>query len=386
MSEIKKDKFGPEYVIEVYDPKIGTEGFLVIDNTALGLGKGGIRMTPNVTKEEVFRLARVMTWKNSLAGIPFGGAKAGIIWPPFAKAMEGRRGGSKELKEKFIRSFARAIKPFVPKIYVPGPDVGTTEKEMALIADELKNWKSVTGKPADYCQKNSKTGKKICGLPHELGSTGFGVARATVAAAEASGYDIKKMTVAIDGFGNVGEFAFRHLEKIGAKIVAVSGSRGGIYDENGLDLKILLNLKSQNKAITEYPTGKKIKHSGIFELPVDILIPASVTDVINESNKDKIKAKIIVEGANIPMRENIENDLFKKGIIIVPDFVANAGGVISSYAEYRGCDLKQMFEMVEKKLYCCAKTIMEKSLAEKRNPREVGMRIAKERIERKMEK
>ncbi|MEK7149979.1 MAG: Glu/Leu/Phe/Val dehydrogenase dimerization domain-containing protein, partial [Patescibacteria group bacterium] len=127
MSEIKKDKFGPEYVIEVYDPKIGMEGFLVIDNTTLGLGKGGIRMTPNVTREEVFRLARVMTWKNALAGIPFGGAKAGIVW----------RGGSEELKQEFIRSFARAIKPFVPKKYIPGPDVNTTEREMRSFAEEL---------------------------------------------------------------------------------------------------------------------------------------------------------------------------------------------------------------------------------------------------------
>lgn len=374
MNEIKKDKFGPEYIIEVYDPKIGMEGFLVIDNTTLGLGKGGIRMTPNVTKEEVFRLARVMTWKNSLADIPFGGAKAGIIW----------KGGSDELKIEFVKSFARAIKSFVPKKYIPGPDVNTTEKEMTLIAEELQNWKGSTGKPADYCHKNSKTGKKMCGLPHELGSTGFGVAQATVATAETAGFNIKKMTVAIEGFGNVGEFAFRHLQEMGAKIVAVSGSRGGAYDANGLDLKILLKLKSEKKPFTEYPTGKKIRHSEIFELPVDILIPASVTDVINESNKDKIRAKIIVEGANIPMREDIENELFKKGIIITPDFVANAGGVISSYAEYRGYDSKKMFQLVKEKVNGSTKEVMGKSLSEKRNPREVAMEIAKKRIEKKM--
>lgn len=395
MSEIKKDKFGPEYVIEVYDPKIGMEGFLVIDNTALGLGKGGIRMTPHVTKEEVFRLARTMTWKNSLAGIPFGGAKAGIVWPPAAtsfarsygrskKAMEGKPGGDDKLKQEFIKSFSRAIKPFVPKKYIPGPDVNTTEKEMKSIAEEIGNWKGATGKPANYCFKNSKTGKKMCGLPHELGSTGFGVAHATAAAVLAAGWDIKNMTVAIDGFGNVGEFAFKHLQKMGAKIVAVAGSRGGIYDEKGLDLKVLLDLKAKKKALTEYPTGKKIEHSEIFELPVDILIPASVTDVINKSNKNKIKARMIVEGANIPMKEDIENELFKKGIIIVPDFVANAGGVISSYAEYRGCGPKQMFEMVEKKIRCCAKEIMEKSLKEKRNPREAAMEIALKRVEEGM--
>ncbi|MEK7157682.1 MAG: Glu/Leu/Phe/Val dehydrogenase [Patescibacteria group bacterium] len=374
MSEIKKDKFGPEYVIEVYDPKIGMEGFLVIDNTTLGLGKGGIRMTPNVTREEVFRLARVMTWKNALAGIPFGGAKAGIIW----------NGGSEELKQEFIRSFARAIKPFVPKKYIPGPDVNTTEKEMKSFAEELGIWRSSTGKPADYCLENPKTGKKMCGLPHELGSTGFGVAHSALIATEVAGFDIKNMTVAIEGFGNVGEFAFRHLQEMGAKIVAVSGSRGGIYDGNGLDLNILMNLKSQKKSVSEYPTGIKIGKGEILELPVDILIPASVTDVINESNKDKIKAKIIVEGANIPMRENIEDELFNKGIIIVPDFVANAGGVISSYAEYRGYNPDKMFQLVEKKLRACTKTVMKKSLAEKRNPREVAMGVAINKIEKKV--
>lgn len=374
MIEIKKDKFGPEYVIEVYDSKIGMEGFLVIDNTTLGLGKGGIRMTPNVTKEEVFRLARVMTWKNALAGIPFGGAKAGIIWT----------GGSDELKQEFIKSFARAIKPFVPKKYIPGPDVNTTEKEMRSFAEELGVWKSSTGKPADYCLENSKTGKKMCGLPHELGSTGFGVAHSTIIATEVAKFDIKNMKVAIEGFGNVGEFAFKHLQEMGAKIVAVSGSRGGVYDENGLDLNILMNLKSQKKPVTEYPKGKKINQGEILELPVDILITASVTDVINENNKDKIKAKIIVEGSNIPMKENIEDELFNKGIIIVPDFVANAGGVISSYAEYRGYNPDKMFKLVKNKIRACTKTIMEKSLSENKNPRKIAMEIAMEKIEKEM--
>lgn len=373
MIEIKKDKFGPEYVIEVYDSKIGMNGFLVIDNTTLGLGKGGIRMTPNVTKEEVFRLARVMTWKNALAGIPFGGAKAGIIWT----------GGSDELKQEFIKSFARAIKPFVPKKYIPGPDVNTTEKEMRSFAEELGIWKSSTGKPADYCLKNPKTGKKMCGLPHELGSTGFGVAHSAIVATEVAKFDIKNMKVAIEGFGNVGEFAFKHLQEMGAKIVAVSGSRGGVYDDNGLDLNILMNLKSQKKPVTEYPKGKKINQGEILELPVDVLITASVTDVINENNKDKIKAKIIVEGSNIPMRENIEDELFNKGIIIVPDFVANAGGVISSYAEYRGYNPDKMFKLVENKIRTCTKTVMEKSLSENKNPRKIAMEIAMEKIEKK---
>ena len=137
---IKKDKYGPEYIIEVYDPKIGMEGFLVIDNTVWGPGKGGIRMTSQVTKEEVYRLARTMTWKNALAGIPFGGAKAGIIW----------KGGDDHLKKQFVQSFAKAIKPFLMKKYIAGPDVNTGEKEMQWFVEAVGNLRAATGKPSKF--------------------------------------------------------------------------------------------------------------------------------------------------------------------------------------------------------------------------------------------
>lgn len=374
INPIKKDKYGPEYVVEAYDPKIGMEGFLVIDNTALGLGKGGIRMTPNITKEEVFRLARTMTWKNALACIPFGGAKAGIVWP----------GGSDKLKKEFVQSFAKAIKLFTPKKYVAGPDVGAGEKEMRWFVEATGDWKSATGKPANLCMKTFGHPGEKCGIPHEFGSTGFGVARATAVAAELIGLNIKKTTVAIEGFGNVGEFTFKYLRQMGAKIVAVTAMEGGIYNKNGLSEKELFRLKHQGKSITKYRGGKKIKNGDIFGLPVDILIPAAVTDTINENNKNAIKAKIIVEGANIPMSEKIEEELFKRGVLIVPDFVANAGGVISSYAEYRGYNPKRMFDLVERKIKNSTRTILGKSLKENKNPRDIAMGIAKKRVEEKM--
>src|ERR1700693_2248530 len=138
---ILKDALGPEYVINVYDPVLGMEGFLVIDNTVLGLGKGGIRMSENVTAEEVFRLARTMTFKNALAQLPFGGAKAGIVW----------KGGDKELKKKFIQSFARSIEYLTPRKYIAAPDVNTGEQEMQWFVEATGNWRSSTGKPANYC-------------------------------------------------------------------------------------------------------------------------------------------------------------------------------------------------------------------------------------------
>ena len=155
------------------------------------------------------------------------------------------------------------------------------------------------------------TGEK-CGLPHELGSTGYGVAQATAIAIRMKGLDIKQTTIAIEGFGNVGEFVLKHLVGMGAKIVAITDINGGVYDKNGLDEKMLLDLKRQKKSPAEYPGGTKIETGQIFGLPVDVLIPAAVTDSINDKNKNEIKAKIIVEGSNIPMREAIEEEFFPK--------------------------------------------------------------------------
>ena len=372
-----KDKFGPEYIVKVYDPKIGMEGILIVDNTALGLGKGGIRMTPDVSEGEVFRLARTMTWKNALADIPFGGAKAGIKFS----------GNDKEKKKEFVQSFARAIKPLLVKKYVAGPDVNTGETEMKWFVEATGNSRTATGKPANLCFKSSgKKGGEKCGLPHEYGSTGFGVAKATKAVVDFLGLDMKNLEVAIDGYGNVGSFAFKFLKEMGAKIVAVSDMHGTTFCKNGLDANKLDRLKSNGKPVGDCVGGKKMKREAIFGLPVDILIPASVTDVINEKNRDSIKAKIIVEGANIPMSEETEEYLGEKGILILPDFVANAGGVISSYAEYRGYNPKRMFEMIERKIVKTTKLVLKESAKQKISPREAAMKIAMAKVEKKMKK
>ncbi len=372
-----KDEFGPNYVVEVHNPSLGIEGFLVIDNTALGPGKGGIRMTADVTVEEIRRLARAMTWKNALAGIPFGGAKSGLVWNP----PQGSSADIRARKKETVEWFARSLAPFIPKYYIAGPDVNTGAEEMRWFAEASGKWNAATGKPSDFCTK-SPSGKKKCGLPHELGSTGFGVAHATAVAANLRGIDLKKATVAIEGYGNVGSFAHQFLQEMGAKIVAVADRGGGVYHEEGLDVKSLRFLKSQGRSVYEYPHGKKLSHDDLLILGVDILIPASVTDVIKEGHKNKIQAKIIVEGANIPMRENVEESLWKRGIVVVPDIIANAGGVISSYAEYRGFYASKMLALVERTIKKTVREVMEKSLKERRNPREVAFQIARERIMR----
>lgn len=366
---MEKDIFGPEYVVTVKDVCLGMEGYLVIHNTLLGPGKGGIRMTPNVTADEVTRLARTMTWKNALAGIPFGGAKAGIRWP----------GGTDAQKKEFVQSFARAIKPFLIKKYIAGPDVASGEKEMQWFVEAVHDWRAATGKPATYCAETKK--HKKCGLPHEYGSTGFGVAHATKVAMEVMKLPLKGATVAIHGFGNVGTFAYRFLTEMGARVIAIADVSGAAYAKDGFDARTVRHMIDARQTIKEAFSAERISMPAFWKKRYDILIPASVTDVINESNKRDIHAKVIIEGGNIPMSEAIEDELFQKGIVIVPDFIANAGGVISSYAEHRGYGHEKMFQLVEEKITRTTKAVLTESLAQGTNPRLVALDHALHKLE-----
>ncbi len=351
-----KDEFGPEYVLEVFDAKTGMQGVMVIDNTARGPGKGGIRMVPDITTEEVMGLARAMTWKNALADIPFGGAKSGIKFDP-----------KSPLKQEAVRAFAEKVGLMVPKLYIAGPDMNMTEKEMATFADQLKNPKAATGKPSS-----------MGGLPHELGSTGYGVALCTKVAVEHQGKSLDGMSVAIEGFGNVGTFTMKFLTEWGAKVVAVSDSKGTIYDENGLDYNALMETKKEKGTVTAHGSGRKLEAKELFGLPVDILIPGARPDVITAENVDSVKAKIVSEAANIPMAYEVEKKLMGREVLVLPDFLANAGGVISSYCETMGWDEKKMFEVVTEKITNNTKLVMERM--KENDARAAAMDLARERV------
>lgn len=376
MVDIEKfaDEWGPEKVLQVYDPHTKTQGILVIDNTALGPSKGGIRMTPTVSVEEVFRLARTMTWKCAVAELPFGGAKSGIIVDP--KKI------SKEEKLNLIKAFAEALKPLSPSQYVAAPDINTGEEEMAAYALANGSLRSCTGKPVDMCVR---PGEK-CGIPHEYGSTGYGVSHAARVAAEHVAINLKEAAIAIDGFGNVGSFLAKYLSEFGAKVVAVSDSKGCIYYADGLDYEKLKKVKEETRSVINYKPGQVLKHEELFELPVDILIPASVPDVIDERNLNKIKAKLVVEAANIPATYESEKRLHEKGVLVIPDIIANAGGVISSYAEYMGENPQRMFEMVEEKIVRNARLVIKKAERENMTPRDAALKIAQKRVREAMEK
>jgi glutamate dehydrogenase (NAD(P)+) len=361
------DEWGPEKVIETYDPKTKMKGILVIDNTSLGPGKGGIRFTPTVDVKEVFRLARAMTWKNALADLPFGGAKSGIIGDD--------RKMSKGQKKAIVKAFSISLKPVCPSMYVAAPDMNTAEEEMKWFAEANGSMKACTGKP-----------KELGGIPHELGSTGFGTYHSALVTIEHQGFDVKDVSVAVEGFGNVGLFVCKFLSERGAKIVAVSDSKGCIYNKDGIDFDKISKVKAETGTVTKYKPGKVLKNEKLFELPVDVLIPAAIPDVITKKNVNKVKARIIVEGSNIPIPHDVEKTLYKKGVLVVPDFVANAGGVISSYIEYTGGTPKQMFKLVEEKIRKNTKLVLEKSEEENLSPRDAATKIAQERVKKAMEK
>ena len=357
---IDYDSYGPEKVLEVYHPKSGMRGFVVIDNTALGPAKGGVRMTPTVSPVEVSRLARAMTWKNALADLPFGGGKAGIVAND--KHM------TAEEKEEFVREFAEGLKVVCPEGYVAAPDMNMAEDEMRIFAKTIGDDKSCTGKPKD-----------MGGLPHELGSTGFGVFHATKVACEHKGLDLKDVTFAVEGFGNVGQFAAKYLTKDGAKLVAVSDSRGMVCNMKGIDYDDLFNVKNTEGTVTKYECDMCKESNSSLDVKADVLITAAIKDLVKPADKDRLKFKLVVQGSNIPMSHETEDELHKKGMLIIPDFVANAGGVISSYVEFIGGSEEDMWKMVEEKVVVNTK-LMLKKITKHKCPREAAYEIAEERL------
>jgi glutamate dehydrogenase (NAD(P)+) len=347
--------------VNIYDPHTGLRAVLAIDNVACGPSIGGIRMAPDVTEGEAFRLARAMTFKNAAAGLAHGGGKAVIQADP--KSI------STEQKEKLIRSFAIAIKDLVE--YIPGPDMGTDEVCMAWIKDEIN--RSV-GLP-----------REVGGIPlDEIGATGVGLAAATQVGCELYNIPLSGARLSIQGFGAVGKHAARFLAKEGTVLVAAADSKGTIFNSEGLDVAALIKLKDDGKSVVDFPDGEKGDADAIIKTPCDIWIPAARPDVINESNMDDLDTKLIVQGANIPITIEAEKHLFTKGIHVIPDFIANAGGVICAAVEYHEGTEKQALAIIQEKVSANTRTVLEKSIKEDITPRNAADQLAKERVEQAM--
>lgn len=299
------------------------EGYRVIHSTILGPGKGGVRFDPDVSLNEVNALAAWMTWKCAVVDIPFGGAKGGVACNP-------REMSAGEM-ERLIRTYTKAmLENFGPDKDIPAPDMGTSAREMAWLMDEYSKAKGktvhgvVTGKPL-----------VLGGSQGRVEATGRGVMVSTLASMAKLGISPEKSTIAVQGFGNVGSWAASLLEDKGCKIVAVSDISGAYYNDGGIDIKKAIAYRDENKGTLEgFKEAEKIDPDELLLLPVDVLIPAAKEDVITGHNAAKIQAKLIVEGANGPTSAKADIILKEKGIIAVPDILANAGGVTVSYFEW----------------------------------------------------
>jgi glutamate dehydrogenase (NAD(P)+) len=348
-----------------------------------------------------------MTWKCAAAGLPFGGAKGGIIADP-----------NKVDRVAWMKSFAKMIRPYCPSQYIAATDVGTTELDMAVFAHEIGDMRACTGKPVE-----------VGGIPHELGTTGYGVSVAMKVALELL-QDPKKTTadnnisskkeqrdkeirVTIQGFGNVGSFTARFLDELaGVKIVGVSDVSGFIYDKDGLNIpRLMIDMRGRtklsdlrNKSQQQGKNNNKNSSSyhynildkdEIFEVDSDIFIPAAMGGVINDKTAPKLLEhgiRIIVEAANIPTIPSADEYLNKNGVWIIPDFLANAGGVIGSFVEYQGRTEKEAFDLISYKITKNIKQVLAEAIVQKdkskypeaQNPRKIATEMAKQIVYRAM--
>src|SRR5262245_16636038 len=297
-------------------------GYRVQYNITLGPAKGGIRYHPNVTLDEVTALAAWMTWKCAVAHIPFGGGKGGVIVDP-------NRLSRRELEALTRRYVAEIVDAIGPEKDVPAPDVNTNDQIMAWFMDTYSmhvghtSTAVVTGKPVEM---GGSLGRRE--------ATGRGVMIVTREAAKHLGLEIKGTRVAVQGFGNVGSVSADLLSKIGAKIVAVTDWKGGVYNDKGLDIAMMPAYVNQHRSIDGFPGGDALDNSKLFGLDVDVLIPAALENQITAENAPSIKAKIIAEGANGPTTPEAHKHLHSRGVFVIPDILANAGGVTTSYFEW----------------------------------------------------
>jgi len=299
------------------------EGYRVQHNAARGPTKGGIRFHPDVDLDETTALAMWMTWKCAVANIPYGGAKGSV-------KVDIKQLSKREL-EKLTRRFVTEIGTMIgERSDIPAPDIGTNAQVMAWIMDTISMQKGytvpgvVTGKPIELGGSEGRTE-----------ATGRGVVVMVEEAARVLNMDLGKCRVIVQGFGNVGSTAAKLVDEAGAIVVGISDAVGGIYNEKGLPVHDLFNRYSgRDGGIREYQDAQKVSNSELLEMPCDILIPAAIAAQITKENAHKIKAKLIVEGANGPCTPEADHILSDKGVLIVPDILANSGGVIVSYFEW----------------------------------------------------
>jgi glutamate dehydrogenase/leucine dehydrogenase len=355
------DEFGPARIIHIHRASVGLKAILVVDNVACGAAIGGVRMAPDVSVEECYRLARAMTWKNAAAGLPHGGAKSVIFGDPLMRPGQ---------KEQIIRAFAGAIGDIID--YIPGPDMGTDEQCMGWVKDETGR---AVGLPA-----------AVGGIPlDEIGATGFGLAACVDIAREFIGLELKGARVAVQGFGAVGKHAARFLAEHGCVLVAASDSKGTLVDPSGLDINALVALKATGQSLREHDKGSKLAADAIIDVDCDIWIPAARPDVLRADNVTRLRAKLVPQGANIPCTAEAEEALHERGVLVVPDFIANAGGVICASIEYRGGTQSAAFAYIDERIRANTRIVLDESRRAKMLPRAAAVALAERQLRAAMQ-
>jgi glutamate dehydrogenase (NAD(P)+) len=354
------DELGPAKIVQVREPRLGLDAVLVVDNVARGPSIGGLRMAPDVSTEECIRLARAMTLKNAAAGLPHGGGKSVLRGDPRMPADQ---------KERLIRAFAHALRH--EDDYIFGPDMGTDETCMAWIEDEIG--RAVGLPPA------------LGGIPlDEIGATGWGIRHAAEVAASYCGLALSGARVAIQGFGAVGKHSARFLAACGAMLIAASDSEGTIHNRAGLDVTRLIALKSGGNSVVDYDDGQRLDGDAILDIDCDIWIPAARPDVVREDNVGRLKTRLVLQGANIPFTAGAEQTLHERGVLVIPDFIANAGGVICAAMEYRGATHAAAFAAIEEKIRANTTAMLETAAAARVSPRRAALDLATAQVKRAM--
>jgi glutamate dehydrogenase (NAD(P)+) len=355
------DDLGPAKITQVREPGLGLKAVLVVDNVACGPSIGGLRMAPDVSIAECARLARAMTLKNAAAGLPHGGGKS-VLWgdPHMPRAR----------KEALIRAFAHALRNETD--YIFGPDMGTDEACMGWIQDEIGR---AVGLP-----------EALGGLPlDELGATGWGLAQCAEVAAPHAGIALEGARVAVQGFGAVGRHVARFLARRGARLVAASDSQGAIADPAGLDVEALAQLKIRGASLRDHPRGARLDRDAVIGVECDIWIPAARPDVVREDNVERLNARLVLQGANIPFTPGAEKSLAARGVWIVPDFIANAGGVICAAMEHAGATRAAAFDAIAERIRANTEAVLGEAKSRGCLPREAAEAIAVRRVRAAME-
>lgn len=354
------DDLGPAKVIHVHEPSIGLKAVLVVDNVAAGPSIGGVRMAPDVSTQECFRLARAMTLKNAAAGLAHGGGKAVLYGDPKMPAAD---------KERLIRALACALADI--KDYIFGPDMGTDETCMAWVKDEIGR---AVGLP-----------RELGGIPlDQLGATGWGIANIAEVALPYCDFTMAGASVVVQGYGAVGRHAARFLAEKGAVLVGAADSQGTLHDPQGIDVALLGRLKDEGRSVLDYPGGEKLDRDAVIDIECDIWIPAARPDVINEANVGRLKTKLVIEGANIPCTHGAEAELHRRGVLCLPDFIANAGGVICAAMEFHGASQSAAFDTIAEKLRRNGREVLEAVATKDMLPRTAALELAVTRVKKAM--